>query len=60
MRNDTEENSSYISLTDIGTFNYDSQLLNSINIPKWFLNGDDPSTFINNFLSAIEKTTLPR
>jgi len=60
LRNDTEENSSYISLTDIGTFNYDSQLLNSINIPKWFLNGDDPSTFINNFLSAIEKTTVPR
>ncbi len=60
LRNDTEENSSYISLTNIGTYNYDSQLLNSINIPKWFLNGDDPSTFINNFLSAIEKTTLPR
>ena len=55
----TEENSSYISLTDMGTYNYDSQLLNSINIPKWFLNGDDPSTFINNFLSAIENTTLP-
>ena len=59
LRNDTAEIPSYISLTDIGTYNYDSQLLNSINIPKWFLNGDDPSTFINNFLRAIENTTLP-